>query len=185
MKENENENANGKIREIISNVLYIAAVLLISFLIVRYVGQRTEVIGSSMVPTLEDGNQLITDKITYHFREPERFDIVVFPHAPVNEFYIKRIIGMPGETVEIADDGTIYINGEVLEENYGYGETRPQEMSGPVVLGDSEYFVLGDNREISLDSRYREVGNIPRSIIIGRAWLRLYPFDQFGLLTDK
>ena len=64
MKENENENANGKIREIISNVLYIAAVLLISFLIVRYVGQRTEVIGSSMVPTLEDGNQLITDKIT-------------------------------------------------------------------------------------------------------------------------
>ena len=92
---------------------------------------------------------------------------------------------MPGETVEIADDGTIYINGEVLEENYGYGETRPQEMSGPVVLGDNEYFVLGDNREISLDSRYREVGNIPRSIIIGRAWLRLYPFDQFGLLTDK
>ena len=60
-----------------------------------------------MVPTLEDGNQLITDKITYRFREPERFEIVVFPHEPVNEFYIKRIIGMPGETVEITDDGTI------------------------------------------------------------------------------
>ena len=183
MKENEKKDA--LIKDIISNVLYIAAVLLISFLIVRYVGQRTEVIGSSMVPTLEDGNQLITDKITYRFREPERFDIVVFPHEPVNEFYIKRIIGMPGETVEIADDGTIYINGEVLEENYGYGKTRPQEMSGPVELGDNEYFVLGDNREISLDSRYGEVGNIPRSIIIGRAWLRLYPFDQFGLLTGK
>ncbi len=183
MKENEKKDA--LIKDIISNVLYIAAVLLISFLIVRYVGQRTEVIGSSMVPTLEDGNQLITDKISYRFREPERFDIVVFPHEPVNEFYIKRIIGMPGETVEIADDGTIYINGEVLEENYGYGETRPQEMSGPVELGDNEYFVLGDNREISLDSRYGEVGNIPRSIIIGRAWLRLYPFDQFGLLRGK
>ena len=67
-------------RSIISNVLYIAAVLLFSFLIVRYVGQRTEVIGNSMVPTLEDGNQLVTDKITYRFREPERFDIIVFPH---------------------------------------------------------------------------------------------------------
>lgn len=174
-----------KVKNIISNVLYVAGVLLISFLIVRYVGQRTEVIGSSMVPTLEDGNQLITDKITYRFREPERFDIIVFPHEPMDEYYIKRIIGMPGETVEIDDDGTIYINGEVLEENYGYGETKPQEMYGEVVLGDDEYFVLGDNREISLDSRYEEVGNIPRSIIIGRAWLRLYPFNQIGFLTDK
>lgn len=173
------------VRSIISNVLYIAAVLLFSFLIVRYVGQRTEVIGSSMVPTLEDGNQLITDKITYRFREPERFDIVVFPHGPNNEYYIKRIIGMPGETVEISEDGTIYIDGEVLEEDYGYGNTTPQEMSGGITLSEDEYFVLGDNREVSLDSRYAEVGNVPRSIIIGRAWLRLYPFDQFGLLTDK
>lgn len=181
----ENESNNGKMREIISNVLYIAAVLLLSFLIVRYVGQRTEVIGTSMVPTLEDGNQLITDKITYRFREPERFEIVVFPHGPAGEYYIKRIIGMPGETVEIADDGTILIDGKVLEENYGYGQTRPQERTGQIVLGDDEYFVLGDNREVSLDSRYNEVGNVPRSIIIGRAWLRLYPFDQFGLLTNK
>ena len=172
-------------RSIISNVLYIAAVLLFSFLIVRYVGQRTEVIGNSMVPTLEDGNQLVTDKITYRFREPERFDIIVFPHEPMHEFYIKRIIGMPGETVEIGEDGVIYINGEVLEENYGYGQTAHQERTGDIVLGEDEYCVLGDNREVSLDSRYREVGNIPRSIIIGRAWVRIYPFDQFGLLTGK
>ena len=150
-------------KSILSNVLYIAAVLLLSFLIVRYVGQRTEVIGNSMVPTLQDGDQLITDKITYRFRDPERFDIIVFPHEPVNEFYIKRIIGMPG----------------------GYGITQPQERKGEIVLGEDEYFVLGDNREVSLDSRYLEVGNIPRSIIIGRAWLRLYPFSEFGLLTDK
>lgn len=173
-------------KSIISNVLYIAAVLLISFLIVRFVGQRTEVIGSSMVPTLQDGNQLITDKISYRFGDPKRFDIIVFPHEPDHEFYIKRIIGMPGETVEIGQDGTIYINGEVLEENYGYGETHPQEIEGEkIVLSEDEYFVMGDNREVSLDSRYAEVGNIPRSIIIGRAWLRLYPFDEFGLLTGK
>ena len=173
-------------KSIISIVLYIAAVLLISFLIVRFVGQRTEVIGSSMVPTLQDGNQLITDKISYRFGDPKRFDIIVFPHEPDHEFYIKRIIGMPGETVEIGEDGTIYINGEVLEENYGYGETHPQEIEGEkIVLSEDEYFVMGDNREVSLDSRYAEVGNIPRSIIIGRAWLRLYPFDEFGLLTGK
>ena len=153
-------------KSIISNVLYIAAVLLISFLIVRFVGQRTEVIGSSMVPTLQDGNQLITDKISYRFGDPKRFDIIVFPHEPDHEFYIKRIIGMPGETVEIGEDGTIYINGEVLEENYGYGETHPQEIEGEkIVLSEDEYFVMGD--------------------IIGRAWLRLYPFDEFGLLTGK
>lgn len=175
-----------KIKSIISNILYIAAVLLISFLIVRFVGQRTEVIGSSMVPTLQDGNQLITDKISYRFRDPQRFDIIVFPHEPDHEYYIKRIIGMPGETVEIGNDGTIYINGEVLEENYGYGETYPQEVEGEkVVLGEDEYFVMGDNREVSLDSRYSEVGNIPRSIVIGRAWLRLYPFSEFGILTHQ
>ena len=174
-----------EIKSILSNVLYITAVLLFSFLIVRYVGQRTEVIGSSMVPTLEDGNQLITDKITYRFREPERFDIIVFPHGPAKEYYIKRIIGIPGETVNIDEDGTIYINGEVLEENYGYGSTEPQERGSEVVLSEDEYFVLGDNREVSLDSRYSEVGNIPRSIVIGRAWLRLYPFGEFGLLTGK
>lgn len=176
---------NEKVRTILSNVLYIAFVLLLSFLIVRYVGQRTEVIGSSMVPTLEDGNQLVTDKITYRFREPERFEIIVFPHEPDHEYYIKRIIGLPGETVEIDSDGTIYIDGEVLEEDYGYGQTRPQELTGPVVLGENEYFVLGDNREVSLDSRYSEVGNIPRSIIIGRAWLQIYPFSEFGVLTGK
>ena len=176
---------NEKVKDILSNVLYFAAVLLLSFMIVKFVGQRTEVIGSSMVPTLEDGNQLITDKITYRFREPHRFEIIVFPHEPDHEFYIKRIIGLPGETVEIDDDGTIFINGEILEEDYGYGETRPEALTEPVSLGDNEYFVLGDNREVSLDSRYPEVGNIPRSIIIGRAWLQLYPFDRFGLLTSK
>ena len=146
---------NDKAKTLISNILYVAAVILISFLIVRFVGQRTEVIGSSMVPTLEDGNQLITDKITYRFREPERFDIIVF-------------------------------NGELLEEDYGYGVTDPQELAGEkVILGDNEYFVLGDNREVSLDSRYAEVGNIPRSIIIGRAWIRIFPVKEFGILTGK
>ena len=136
---------NEKTKSIISNVLYFAAVLLLSFLIVRFVGQRTEVIGSSMVPTLTDGDQLITDKISYRFTEPERFDIIVFPHEPDHEFYIKRVIGLPGETVEIDEDGTIYINGEVLSEEYGYGETRPQELASKAVQlpQDIEWHFIG------------------------------------------
>ena len=89
----EEKPVSKEAKSILSNMLYIAGVLFLSFLIVRYVGQRTEVIGNSMVPTLQDEDQLITDKITYRFRDPERFDIIVFPHEPVNEFYIKRIIG--------------------------------------------------------------------------------------------
>ena len=169
---------NDKVRGVLSNIMYIAFVLLFSFLIVRFIGQRTEVIGSSMVPTLEDGNQLITDKISYRFHEPERFDIIVFPHEPMDEYYIKRIIGLPGETVEISDDGTIYIDGEVLEENYGYGETTPQELDGAVELGEDEYFVLGDNRNASEDSRSSNVGVVLRDYIVGKAWFHMQRKDE-------
>ena len=131
-------------KNILSNMLYIAAVLFLSFLIVRFVGQRTEVIGNSMVPTLQNGNQLITDKITYRFREPERFEVIVFPHEPVNEYYIKRIIGLPGETVEISEDGRIFIDGKELQEEYGYGITQPQQMQGKIVLGGEFGLLTGE-----------------------------------------
>ncbi len=172
-------------KEIISNIAYFALVIFISLMIVRYVGQRTEVIGTSMVPTLEDGDQLITDKISYRFREPERFDIIVFPYEPADAFYIKRIIGMPGETIRI-EDGKIYVNGEVLKESYGYGYTEAIDLEGKdLVLGEDEYFVLGDNREVSMDSRYEDVGKIHRKQLLGRAFLRIYPFNKFGLLKHQ
>ena len=171
-------------KSILSNMLYIAGVLFLSFLIVRYVGQRTEVIGNSMVPTLQDEDQLITDKITYRFRDPERFDIIVFPHEPVNEFYIKRIIGMPGETVEIRD-GQLLIDGSPLEGEAGntYGKASIAGLAErPVLLGENEYFVLGDNREVSEDSRFETVGNVPLKNMTGRGWFRTAPFEQIGLV---
>lgn len=177
---------NNKVRGFFSWVIYLVVILAIAFLIVRYVGQRTVVNGTSMVDTLMNGDQLITDKISYRFHEPERFDIIVFPYKPENVYYIKRIIGMPGEYVQITEDGTIYIDGEVLDEDYGYTEMgNPGIALNGIQLGDDEYFVLGDNREVSKDSRYAEVGNIKRADITGRAWLRIYPFGKFGLLTDK
>jgi len=173
-------------KEILSMVVYIAFVLLLTFLVVRYVGQRTQVDGHSMEATLHDKDQLIVDKISYRFHDPERFDIIVFPFQyKENTYYIKRIIGLPGETVQILD-GDIYINGEVLEEDYG---KETMVVSGRAVneiqLGEDEYFVLGDNRNHSEDSRFEEVGNIKRSDIIGRAFIRIWPFSSFGLLKHQ
>ena len=106
-----------KLKEILSTSLYLLVVLALTFLIVTYVGQRTKVIGSSMEPMLEDGDNLIVDKISYRFEEPRRFDIIVFPFRYEEKtYYIKRIIGLPGETVYIDESGAVYINGEVLKE---------------------------------------------------------------------
>ncbi len=101
------------VKEILSTSIYLLVVLLATYLIIHYVGQRTEVQGSSMEPTLQDADNLIVDKISYRFHEPQRFDIIVFPFQYEEEtYYIKRIIGMPGETVRIDWDGNIYIDGE-------------------------------------------------------------------------
>lgn len=98
------------------------------------------------------------------------------------DFYVKRIIGLPGETVQIVGE-TIYINGKPLEENYGKDPITYQGVATePITLGDDEYFVLGDNREVSQDSRYKEVGNIKKECIVGKAWVRVYPFNKMGIL---
>lgn len=173
-------------REILSFAGYLVVVLVITYLIVHFVGVRTEVIGTSMTPTLENGDNLIVEKLSYRFGDPQRYDIIVFPY-PENpkKHYIKRIIGLPGETVQIMD-GHVYINGELLDEDYGNAVMNNAGVAAePVVLGSDEYFVLGDNRNNSEDSRYAAVGNIKRSDISGRAWLRIWPFKSFGVLKHQ
>ena len=173
-------------RELLSFVIYLAVILLVTFLTIHYVGQRTQVNGDSMQNTLQDGDNLIVDKISYQFHDPKRFDIIVFPFQyEENTYYIKRVIGLPGETVQIDDVGNIYINGEVLEESYGREVIRDAGLAAdPIKLGEDEYFVMGDNRNDSLDSRVPSVGTIKREDIIGRAWLRIFPFDKFGLRCE-
>lgn len=170
------------IREVIGWIIAVAVVCAASYLIVHYVGERTVVEGESMYPALSNGDNLIVDKISYRFTDPKRFDIVVFPFRYQEDtFYIKRIIGLPGETVQIYD-GEIYINGKVLNESYGYEEIlNPGLASDAVTLGEQEYFVLGDNRNNSADSREPSVGTIGRSEIVGKVFLRIWPFDQIGL----
>ena len=113
------EEGKGILRELLEWIVFLLIIIGVTYLIITYVGQRTKVSGQSMETTLHDGDNLIVDKISYRFREPERFEIIVFPYQhKENTYYIKRIIGLPGETVQIVE-GCVYIDGEPLDEHYG------------------------------------------------------------------
>lgn len=171
--------------EILSWIIYIGVVLGLTWFILHFVGQRTMVDGRSMNPTLNDGDNLIVEKLSYRFGDPERFDIIVFPYDD-SKFFIKRIIGMPGETIQIDLEGNIYIDGEILKEDYGLDVIEdPGRAIEPVKLGDDEYFVMGDNRNNSKDSRNELVGNIKRDKIVGRAWVRIWPLSDIGFLKHQ
>lgn len=176
-----------KLKELLSTSLYLLIVLVLTFLIVTYVGQRTKVIGSSMEPMLTDGDNLIVDKISYRFEDPARYDIIVFPFRYAERtYYIKRIIGLPGETIYIDEEGSIFIDGILLEESYGKEViTDPGRAYEPVTLGDDEYFVMGDNRNNSSDSRDPVVGNIHRDEFIGKAWMRIWPLKKMGMIKHQ
>lgn len=178
---------NKKLKEVLGTSLYLLVVLAATFLVVTYVGQRTKVSGSSMEPTLYDGDNLIVDKISYRFSEPERFDIIVFPFRYAEKtYYIKRIIGLPGETVYIDTEGNIYINGELLQEGYGKEVINdPGRAYESITLSEDEYFVMGDNRNNSSDSRDPVVGNIRRDELIGKAWMRIWPFNKIGMVKHQ
>ncbi len=175
------------LKEILSTSLYILFVLCAVYLVIHFVGQRTQVQGSSMEPKLSSEDNLIVDKISYRFHDPERFDIVVFPFRyEENIFYIKRVIGLPGETIRIDEKGNILINGEILEESYGKEVIQsPGRAYEEIVLADDEYFLMGDNRNNSTDSRDPSVGNVRRDEIVGRAWLRIWPLDQVGFIEHR
>ena len=183
-KRQPSEEKRSVMRETVSFILYIGIVFLLTYLVIHYVGQRTQVSGTSMEYTLSDGDNLIVDKITYRFHKPERFDIVVFPFKQKKDtYYIKRIIGLPGETVQIDSSGIIYIDGQELEESYGREIIQdPGQAAELIELGEDEYFVLGDNRNNSEDSRYANIGNVKKEYIIGKAWFIVSPYQDFGFL---
>lgn len=184
LETNQEEISKGKkVRNsIIELCIYIAIIFICVAFVPKYVLQRTIVEGKSMMDTLKNGENLLVEKVSYHFTDPDRFDIIVFyPYGRDNsDYYIKRVIGLPGETIQIIGED-IYIDGEKLEENFGKDPIMDSGIaSEPIKLGDDEFFVLGDNRTVSQDSRYEEVGPVKRENIEGKAILRIYPFSEFG-----
>ena len=149
-------------------IIIVAVVLIRSFIMTPAVVE-----GSSMDNTLNDGQVIIINKINYRISDPKRFQIVVVKNSEEDDKIIKRIIGLPGETIEYIDN-KLYINGNYVEEKYNHGITNDLKTT----TSDNEYFVMGDNRELSKDSRM--LGNFKKEELVGRVKIRLYPFDKIG-----
>lgn len=183
--EEQEEKKTSLKKEILSYIICFFITIATVYLIVTFVAQRTIVQGHSMEYTLMNGDNLIIDKLSYRFHDPERFDIVAFPVTEEDgrkTHYIKRIIGLPGETVQVTD-GKIYIDGKELDESYGREVIHEgYQAEEEITLGDDEYFVMGDNRNNSTDSRM--IGPIKKEIILGKAWFRFWPLTEMKMLTD-
>ncbi len=174
-------------KEISEMIIYFVVVIVSVLLIHQFVGQQIEVSGSSMESTLHNEDHLILEKVSYEINKPKRFDIVVFrPYEEDKDtYYIKRVIGLPGETIQIIGSD-IYINDQLLNEDYGNNPIADGGIAKePIVLGKDEYFLLGDNRNNSKDSRDSSIGAVERKAIIGRAWVRIWPFEKFGVLEHQ
>ncbi len=168
-----------KARKLIDYSIFILIVLVLTLLVRSYAFQRAEVEGNSMEPTLSDGDSILVNKLAYKLGSPKRFEVVVFPFEG-DTYFIKRIVGLPGETVEIRE-GVLLINGSLINDPMG---GIPIEDAGiaaePVVLKEDEYFLLGDNRNHSQDSRSNMVGAVHKGRLTGKAWLRIRPLEHFG-----
>lgn len=177
------------ILDIIETVVIALSIFLIIYL---FLMQPHQVNGHSMDPTFEDKEYLLTDKLTYRRREPNRGEIIVF-HAPENAGcptggcdFIKRVIGIPGDRIEIKE-GKVYVNGEMIHEPYLTSEVETQNglysNNRTILLREDEYFVMGDNRNHSSDSRVW--GPIKKDAIVGRVFFRYWPFDHAGLIENS
>lgn len=162
-------------------VIEAVIVSFIAFLLVYCFGIRVTVSGNSMNSTLEDGDTVLVNRLTYLFNDPEANDVIAFyPNGnEKSNYYVKRVVAVPGDTVQIID-GVLYVNGETFDQE----DTDPIEVAGEaeeeITLGEDEYFVLGDDRNSSEDSRYANLGNVDREDIVGKVWLRVRPLSSLG-----
>lgn len=177
-----------KKRSVIRNILLwtfeILVVILFAYVIVYYFGQSRTNVGQSMDVTLSGGDTVLLNVLSYQLGSPKRGDVVSFkPNgSTTGRSNIKRVIGLPGETIQIKD-GMIYIDGEVYLEKKSYPAiTNPGMAADEIVLGDKEYFVLGDNRNNSEDSRFADIGLVKSDHIEGKVWFVLSPSQHRGFL---
>ena len=175
------------VREVFSWMIEILLAIVLAFTFVYFIGLRTSVVGQSMSPTLVSGDEILVNRFVYKVTDPKRGDIIVFlPNGnEKSHYYVKRVIGVPGDTVLI-QNGAVYINGEVYKEEIEAAAIEEAGLaSEEITLDSDEYFVLGDNRNNSTDSRFASVGEIKRQNIIGKAWVRIYPFNKITVIKHQ
>ena len=184
-KKDKRRQAGSILTGILGWVKELAIALVIVWFVITFVAQNNQVVGTSMQPTVYENDMVIVNKFLYRFTDPDRGDIIVFPSVENGEkvYLIKRIIGLPGDVVDIRD-GKVFVNDKELEEKYIDIETTAVsgQVSFPLTVPSGEYFVLGDNRIVSKDSRYLQIGTIPKSKIVGKASIRIWPFDSLGFI---
>ncbi len=172
-------------KEIIIWAIEIILVIILAYFVTAYGVEKITMVGSSMENTLYNDDKLIVNKMVYRFTSPKRFDIIVFKTSGREHSYytVRRIVGLPGETIQIKE-GKIFINGEELTEEINVEKIANGGLAKePITLEEDEYFVLGDNRNGSEDSRFGNVGNITEDTIVGKAWIRLNPFNFIHMLN--
>ena len=163
------------VREIAEWIFLVFTAVLIATVLVFSIGMRTSVIGVSMEPGLYNGQEILINHFLYSIVSPKRGDVIVFlPNGNQNtHYYVKRVVGLPGETVQIKDE-KLYIDGVLAEEDEAYDKMAEAGIAeNGITLGSDEYFVLGDNRNNSEDSRSANIGTVKKSYIIGKAWMKL------------
>ena len=162
----------------------IIVVILFAYVIVFFFGQSRTNVGQSMDTTLSGGDVVLLNELSYRFKGPKRNDVISFkPNGSESSHsYIKRVIGLPGETIQIKD-GMIYINDSVYLEDTNYPQMEDAGIAqDPITLGTDEYFVLGDNRNNSEDSRFADIGNVELEDIEGKVWVVISPKEHIGLV---
>ena len=167
-------------KAIIKEVLITVLIAVVVFFALQFTIQSSIVVGMSMEPTFEDGQRLLVSKAAYAFTDPAPGDVIIF-HPPVDygKDYIKRVIGVPGDVIEVKNHA-VYINGKKLNEPYI--KDAPNYIYGPVTVPENSYFVLGDNRNNSNDSH--RWGFVSRESVVGKAWFSYWPLSEFGKQTN-
>lgn len=165
-------------------VIQITGVVLIAYVCVAFFGIRTNVVGQAMAENLNNGDSVLMNRFVYIMSNPKAGDVVVFqPNGnEKSHYYIRRVVGVPGDKVQIKD-GAVYVNGTLFNEKVKVASIEePGVAVEEIKLGENEYFVLGDNRNNSEDSRYANIGNIQKDYIVGKAWFCFNSFSDMGVI---
>lgn len=179
-----NSDDNNKIRQAVNWIVDIVVVIALAWFLVYAYGTQITITGHSMTGLLNSEDVVLMDRLVYDFSSPDRFDVVVFVRED-QKMNVKRVVGLPGETVQIKG-GSIYIDGMKLKTPEGMGTISLGGLAeNPVELGEDEYFLLGDNPNSSEDSRFANVGNVSESQILGKVWIRISPLINLELIRSK